>query len=49
VLGVRLPTVKEGLERFRRMQDDGWPRRLRGALAADGTTPAPAGREERHR
>jgi dTDP-4-dehydrorhamnose reductase len=49
VLGVRLPTVKEGLERFRRMQDDGWPRRLRGALAAEGTTPAPAGREERYR
>jgi dTDP-4-dehydrorhamnose reductase len=47
VLGAPLPTVEEGLGRFRRMQQDGWLERLRGALADDA--PAPAGREGGHR
>lgn len=47
-LGLRLPTVDQGLARFRRLREEGWVGQLQAMVAA--RTPAPeSSKEARHR
>ena len=45
-LGARLPTVDEGLARFRGLRQEGWVRRLKEAVAEAAPAPMPADRED---